>query len=890
MGAEQPTGAPIATERTGPESSLGAAAARRFRRPGPPAGRTERSSRIGTVARGATRFARGWGRPGTVRRMLAAPGPTATGALPQDVRPPRWWTPSADEAAAAGATTDSAGAVSGSAGVPTGAAAGATPLPARGLRRVVGPVPREGSHHPGAVPASMTARVVPMRLPEEVAAVGRMTMPADARSRRITPRPRTGGGDVAAGPAARRAPEADPEPARAPATTIDGGAPPSQLLRRRARVARTVTAARDSAPVARPTATGSSRRRPAAPAGRAAGASDGGSAGPAGAALTPAARPPSTGGVAMDPTSAAAAHPERGQRGAAPTGASRAESPPEAAAAGAPSTRSGGAAHVGAPTGAGASPVAADPGRAASAGDPGAVATVRSGRGPGSLASPAAAWTGPITRVARALSDRIRRSPARVSATAPAPPRLADPAPKLAIRTDTDPPASPQPPTSVLAPTIDQGASTAPGGTVARSAPQASVVDGVHRSSIGPPDPIPSPAERAVHSDAARGADELRRPPIGHRPATGLSAAALPGVGSIRVGEGNRAHPDGEGLAAGGSSFGASAMTIRRLPALSSRARSMPTQVPASGSATGAPAPLAVVAPGSVSADRRGSSAEAASADLPGWRAPARAGAGGPRSGGVRPETVRPHLGSESVWPGSVQPRAVVRRHIRGGLGVEAPRLGRHRVASAPSPGWQPPTGPAGKPGAVPGPARTGMLGGHRGVPAATAVGRSTSTGVIGAAGAGSAVGGHRGAAEVSGLAVLPPRAAPVRSPRTSRASAVAAATAVPPVPAGVGLARAGTGSVGGGAPTGPAGFGPLAAPAAGGEDPTMTSSRGQTRAASPAIEPEPGWVVDVEQRVMDRVDAWLGVELDDRVLRIVEDKLREETERRSWRHGAEAF
>lgn len=69
-----------------------------------------------------------------------------------------------------------------------------------------------------------------------------------------------------------------------------------------------------------------------------------------------------------------------------------------------------------------------------------------------------------------------------------------------------------------------------------------------------------------------------------------------------------------------------------------------------------------------------------------------------------------------------------------------------------------------------------------------------------------------------------------------------------------------------------------------------MTSSRGQTRAASPAIEPEPGWVVDVEQRVMDRVDAWLGVELDDRVLRIVEDKLREETERRSWRHGAEAF
>lgn len=42
----------------------------------------------------------------------------------------------------------------------------------------------------------------------------------------------------------------------------------------------------------------------------------------------------------------------------------------------------------------------------------------------------------------------------------------------------------------------------------------------------------------------------------------------------------------------------------------------------------------------------------------------------------------------------------------------------------------------------------------------------------------------------------------------------------------------------------------------------------------------------EVENRVLDRVEAWLAVELDDRVMRIVEEKLREETERRAWRRG----
>lgn len=54
--------------------------------------------------------------------------------------------------------------------------------------------------------------------------------------------------------------------------------------------------------------------------------------------------------------------------------------------------------------------------------------------------------------------------------------------------------------------------------------------------------------------------------------------------------------------------------------------------------------------------------------------------------------------------------------------------------------------------------------------------------------------------------------------------------------------------------------------------------------------EPDPAWVRSVEERVIDRVDAWLQVELDERVVEIVEEKLREETERRAWRRGAGVF
>jgi hypothetical protein len=45
-----------------------------------------------------------------------------------------------------------------------------------------------------------------------------------------------------------------------------------------------------------------------------------------------------------------------------------------------------------------------------------------------------------------------------------------------------------------------------------------------------------------------------------------------------------------------------------------------------------------------------------------------------------------------------------------------------------------------------------------------------------------------------------------------------------------------------------------------------------------------------VEQRVLARLDSWMATELDDHVLRLVEERLQEETERRAWRRGAEVF
>lgn len=66
------------------------------------------------------------------------------------------------------------------------------------------------------------------------------------------------------------------------------------------------------------------------------------------------------------------------------------------------------------------------------------------------------------------------------------------------------------------------------------------------------------------------------------------------------------------------------------------------------------------------------------------------------------------------------------------------------------------------------------------------------------------------------------------------------------------------------------------------------TSPQGSPGRTADGVDPQ--WVDAIEQRVMDRVDAWMAVELDDRVIRIVERRLQEETERRAWRSGTEVF
>ncbi|GEL95049.1 hypothetical protein [Cellulomonas composti] len=48
--------------------------------------------------------------------------------------------------------------------------------------------------------------------------------------------------------------------------------------------------------------------------------------------------------------------------------------------------------------------------------------------------------------------------------------------------------------------------------------------------------------------------------------------------------------------------------------------------------------------------------------------------------------------------------------------------------------------------------------------------------------------------------------------------------------------------------------------------------------------------VTTVEKRVVARLERWRREELDDHVLQLVERRLEEETERRSWRRGTEVF
>uniref|UniRef100_UPI003B3BB8A7 hypothetical protein n=1 Tax=Pseudactinotalea sp. TaxID=1926260 RepID=UPI003B3BB8A7 len=226
---------------------LGRAIVERYRGPHPL--QVREAARLGDVAASSMRFVRGWGRPTAIRRMLSGPGSRATdSATDLAVAPPRWWTGS-DSAAE---------------------------LPTRGLRRAAGPVPSEGSRRPGGVPAGLVARAVPMKLPEEVAAVGRMTTPADARTRRMTARsPRSSGGAGGSGTgsssASRAGPPADApaEPARAAAATRASGVPAhglaSHVLRRRAHVADSLASAQAARSARRPGTTQPQTSRAATP-------------------------------------------------------------------------------------------------------------------------------------------------------------------------------------------------------------------------------------------------------------------------------------------------------------------------------------------------------------------------------------------------------------------------------------------------------------------------------------------------------------------------------------------------------------------------------------------------------------------------------------------------
>ncbi|SNS95261.1 hypothetical protein SAMN06309944_1502 [Micrococcales bacterium KH10] len=162
-------------EHDQPATPLSKSVARRWRRPGPPLGRS-RPPLIGSVALAATRFVGGMGRPVMVRRMLAGPSGQAVAQAPTgaaigvtQVQPPRWWSESAVFAQERAA--DQEAAVSQDA--------------RRGLPRVVTPMPAPSDARPQGAWVTTAPKVIPMRLPHEVAAVGKLTTGADTAPRRV---------------------------------------------------------------------------------------------------------------------------------------------------------------------------------------------------------------------------------------------------------------------------------------------------------------------------------------------------------------------------------------------------------------------------------------------------------------------------------------------------------------------------------------------------------------------------------------------------------------------------------------------------------------------------------------------------------------------------------
>ena len=212
------------------DTRLGREIGVRWRRPGPPVGRP-RPAPIGSVARASSRFVQGWGRPVTVRRALAGPSSVPTASTSDlQTRPPRWW--------------------SGESPLVAEAPERLSLRPERGLRQVVRPLPEPSDARPTGAWVSSAPTVVPMRLPDEVAAVGRITTSADARSRRLTAPSREApgfSGGTETSPAADRAvPQGSVSPTSA--TTSTAPAPRSapgmaRVLRRKATATRASHAA-----------------------------------------------------------------------------------------------------------------------------------------------------------------------------------------------------------------------------------------------------------------------------------------------------------------------------------------------------------------------------------------------------------------------------------------------------------------------------------------------------------------------------------------------------------------------------------------------------------------------------------------------------------------------
>ena len=233
------------------DTRLGREIGVRWRRPGPPVGRP-RPAPIGSVARASSRFVQGWGRPVTVRRALAGPSSVPTsGTADLQTRPPRWW--------------------SGESPLVAEAPERLSLRPERGLRQVVRPLPEPSDARPTGAWVSSAPTVVPMRLPDEVAAVGRITTSADARSRRLTAPSREApgfSGGTETSPAADRAvPQGSVSPTSA--TTSTAPAPRSapgmaRVLRRKAAATRASHAAVAEAARRAPSSSAAQGRKTAA--------------------------------------------------------------------------------------------------------------------------------------------------------------------------------------------------------------------------------------------------------------------------------------------------------------------------------------------------------------------------------------------------------------------------------------------------------------------------------------------------------------------------------------------------------------------------------------------------------------------------------------------------